>query len=333
MSLNGMKRDLHDRLWNAQQRWFAMRGAGQVSKFDMKKAGIREFRDPNHYLRPLLFTGRTRTTYERVLKCFVEFAHARFGVQKFDDIDTKHGKAFLDDAIQRGLAAKTLHVYRSALAKGFALIGKTASGESLSRKFGARIRDLVVAGAIPGPARVTPSHAVVERAIDILRDWDARHFERTGEPRAYHLAALLQLETAARGVSVTDRLTKDCLKGDSHLDVIGKGGQVILTQVTPGLYAAISEHLGNSGRTLADLRGYQAAWRRAVVATGGRTTGTHGLRRLSTQEFYREKYAQLLANGSSPEEARQEARQEAVQRLGHSRDRGDQAVCYLGSAA
>lgn len=281
----------------------------------------------------VISAGRTRVTYERALKSFLEFAHQRFGVQRLDDIDTKHAKAFLDDAIQRGLAAKTLHTYRSALAKGFALIGKTASGASLSRKFGEKIRDLVTAGAIPGPTRATPSREVVERAIEILRGWDTRHCERTGRPRAYHLAARLQMETAARSISVTERLTRECLKGANLLAAIGKGGQTTLAQVSADLYAAVAGHLDKAGEPLADLRGYQAAWRRAVEAAQGRVTGTHGLRRLSTQQFYRSEYARRVAVGASPPEAWQAARAEAVQRLGHSRDRTDQAACYLGPAA
>ncbi len=179
----------------------------------------------------------------------------------------------------------------------------------------------------------TPSREVVERAIEILRGWDTRHYERTGQPRAYHLAARLQMETAARSVSVTDRIMTGSLKGANGLEVIGKGGQAHIAQVSADLYAAVAEHLENAGEPLADRRGYQAAWRRAVEAAEGRVTGTHGLRRLSTQDFYRDEYARRIADGASPAEARQIARGEAVQRLGHSRDREDQAACYLDPAA
>ncbi|MBI2932797.1 MAG: site-specific integrase [Planctomycetes bacterium] len=328
MSLSQMKADLHDRLWNAQQRWFDMQDEGPISKYGIKMAGVRDFRDQNHYMRPILFTGRTRTTYERVLKGFLDFAHAKFGVERLDNIDTKHAKAFLDDSIQRGLAAKTLHMHRSALAKIFACIGKTESGAALSRKYGAKIRELVAAGAIAGPKRSTPSREAVERAIEVLREWD----ERAGK-RAYHLAARLQLESGARSISVTARLTKASLKGPYVIECKGKGGQLISTSVSPGLYDAISDHLDKAGEPLADLRGYQAAWRRAIQAAEGRVTGTHGLRRLSTQQFYRSEYARLLTSGVSPDDARRVAREAAVERLGHSRDRIDQANCYLGPAA
>ncbi len=39
--LAAMKKDLHDRLWNAQQRWFALRGQG-TTKRKLKLRGIRE---------------------------------------------------------------------------------------------------------------------------------------------------------------------------------------------------------------------------------------------------------------------------------------------------
>jgi len=103
--------------------------------------------------------------------------------------------------------------------------------------------------------------------------------------------------------------------------------------VSADLHAAIAAHLDFAGEIRIERRAYQAAWRRAVIAAGGRATGTHGLRRLSTREFYRAEYARLLAAGASPALARQQARAAAVERLGHSRDRADQASCYLGDAA
>lgn len=331
-SLSQMKADLHDRLWNAQQRWFAMRAEGWT-KHEVKMTGVKEARDQNYHMRPILFAGRSRVTYERVLKSFLDFAHAKFGIQRLDDIDTKHAKAFLDDGIERQLAAKTLHTHRSALAKAFALVGKTASGAALSRKYGDKIRDLVAAGIIAGPERATPSPEVVQRAIDILRQWDRRHQERTGRPRAYHLVARLQVETSARSVSATTRLTLDSIKDGNVIELRGKGGKASCLAISDDLHAAIREYLCKNPGILADRDGYRTAWRRAVLAAGGRVTGTHGLRRRSAKDFCRHEYHRRLAAGASPQAARRESRAEAVERLGHSRDRADQATCYLGPAA
>jgi len=330
--LSQMKADLHDRLWKAQERWFAMRAEGWT-KHQVKMAGVKEFGDQNHYMRAVLFAGRSRVTYERVLKSFIEFTHSRFEVQRLDDLDTRHAKAFLDDAIQRGLAAKTLHGYRSALSKAFALIGKTASGAALSRKYGEKIRGLVRAGVTTGPQRETPSPEIVRRAIEILRGWDARHLERTGHSRAYHLAARLQMETAARSISSTTRVGLEALKAENRIELVGKGGRKLQVEISVDLHAAIRRHLADTPGPLAERNGYRTAWRRAVQAAGGRVTGTHGLRRLSAREFYRDEYHRRLAAGAAPTEASKEARAEAVERLGHGRDRADQAACYLGEAA
>jgi integrase len=332
MSLSQMKADLHDRLWNAQQRWFEMCAEGWT-KHEVKMAGVKDANDQNFHMRPILFAGRSRVTYERILKSFLTFAHERFDVQRLDDIDTKHAKAFLDDGIQRGLAAKTLHTQRSALAKAFALVGKTASGAALSRKYGEKIRDLVTAGSIAGPERATPSPEVVQRAIEILRGWDLRHQERTKRPRAYHVVARLQVETAARGVSSTTRLRLENLKEGNVVEIVGKGGQALRLVISPDLYVAVQHFLSQNPGILADRDGYRTAWRRAIMVAGGRVTGTHGLRRRSAQDFYRTEYRKRLAAGASPAQARREARAETVERLGHSRDRVDQASCYLGPAA
>lgn len=242
MSLNQMKAELHDRLWNAQQRWFAMRGDGWT-KHEVKMAGVREFQDQNHFMRPILFAGRSRVTYERVLKSFLEFAHARFDVQRLDYIDTKHAKAFLDDAIARGLAAKTLQRMSSALVKAGCLIGRSASFIAMGERYARKIRELVAAGEIVGPARATPSPEVVRRAIEFLRVWDARHFERTEEPRAYHLVAQLQVETSCRSISATARVTADSLLEGHRIALSAKGGRMEGYVLSPELHRLLSVYL------------------------------------------------------------------------------------------
>ena len=330
--LAAMKQDLHDRLWKAQQRWFALRDQG-ISKRELKLRGLREAADPNLHLRPLVFTGATKRAVEETLKSFVEFAHERFGAQRLDEIGKREFKAFIEDGIARGLAASTLEARCSHLVKFGCLTGQAQSAIALGHKLQRRIRELKVEGTLPQPEHLTPSRETAERAIQILRSWDERHEARTGRPRAYHLAARLQLETAARSVSVTERLTRDCLKGANAIECVGKSGRLIVAQVPADLSAAVAEHLERTGKPLADRDGYRMAWRRAVQVARGRATGTHGLRRRAARGFYSEAYAGMTAGGFSPEEARRQARAEAVERLGHSRDRADQAACYLGPAA
>ena len=331
MSLSTMKRDLHNRLWNAQQRWFALRG--QTTKHELKLRGLRESGDANHYTRNLIFTGSTKRAIEETLKTFVEFAHDRFGVDRLEDLGRHEFKGFVEDGIAHGLAARTLEARCSHLAKLGALIGRSEEFFAQSRRWAGHIRELARQGTLKDPARPTPSPDVVTRAVEILRSWDQRQTARTGHPRAYHLAARLQVETAGRSVSVTERLTRDSLKGNSTLEIIGKGGRPVLIQVPSDLYAAIGQQLERAGEALADRRGYQMAWRRALRAAGGRATGTHGLRRLAARKIYRDTYWKLIIAGSTHEEARRKAREEAVARLGHSRHRTDQAACYLGSVA
>lgn len=332
MGLSELKQAVHDRLWNAQQRWFALREGG-ATKHELKVRGIRECGDANRYIRNLIFTGSTKRAVEETLKSFVEFAHEKFGIQRLEDLGRHEFKAFIEDGIARGLAASTLEARCSHLAKLGALIGRTEEFAAQSRRWAAHVRELGRAGVLRQPERPTPSSEVASRAIEILRSLDQEHRERTGQPRAYHLAARLQLETAGRSVSVAERLTKDCLKEGNFIEIIGKGGRRVLAQLSAALYNAIASHLESAGEILVEQRRYQAAWRRAVHAVGGRATGTHGLRRLSTREFYRAEYTGLIAGGVAPAQARQQAQAAAVERLGHSRDRSDQAACYLGDAA
>jgi hypothetical protein len=180
-----MKTDWHDRLWGVFQRWLELRQTG-ITKRDIKLRGLRECGDPNRHTRNLIFAGNTLRTYERVLRDFVEFARLEHGATRLEDIGKKEFRAYMDRAIARGLAVETLNLYRSALAKsGSAVTGQTQSFAALSEKYGWKIRQLARLGKLATPTRATPGREILERAIAFLKAWDARHFDRTGEERAY----------------------------------------------------------------------------------------------------------------------------------------------------
>ncbi len=149
-----LKSELHDRLWNAFQRWHALRESG-VTHRDLKMRGIRECGDPNRFTRPLIFCGNTLRTYEKVLRDFIDFAQRDHGATRLEDIGKKEFRAYMDRGIAQGLAVKTLSLYRSALAKfGSAVTRQTESFAALSEKYGWKIRQLAKLGQLPGPARM-----------------------------------------------------------------------------------------------------------------------------------------------------------------------------------
>lgn len=292
---------------------------------------MRERQDPNYLLRPLIFCGNTLRTYVKVLRGFVDFAQREHGATRLEKIGKKEFRAYMDRAIARGLAVKTLNLYRSALAKfGGAVTRQTESFAALSGKYGWKIRQLAKLGQLPGPSRATPSRDVLERAIAILREWDARHFARTGEPRAYHLAARLQMETACRSISVTTRLTGQCLREGNGLVATVKGGKELTFTLSPDLHRTLHLWFAHNPGPLAGQGGYRSAYKRAVEAASGRVTGTHGARRRSVQDFYVSRYRQAVGSGVSPVEAAQQAAGDALERLGHSRHRRDHRAAYLG---
>jgi hypothetical protein len=323
-----LKQDVHDRLWQAFQRWEEIRQTG-VSKHDLKMHGIRECGDSNRFTRSLIFTGNTLRSYEAPLKDFVEFARQERGASRLEDIGKNEFREFMDRAIGRGLAVKTLNRYRSALAKFGALTGQTQSFATLSRKYGWKIRALGKQGQLPSPTRATPSREVLERAIAILRDRDARHFARTGEARGYSLAARLQLETAARSVSVTSRLTIDSLRTDCQVALIGKGGKEQLFKIPADLHSTLKLWFAHNSGPLTGQRGYQSAYARAMGAAGGHVTGTHGARRRSARDQYADLYRKGIKRGLSPGNSASEAAGDAIQLLGHSRHRRDHRSWYL----
>lgn len=324
----GMQSELHDRLWHAFQRWQELRATG-VTKRELKLRGLRERNDVNQYIRPLIFARATATGYETVLRGLLEIARQN-GIERLDDIGKREWRAFMDRAFEERLAARTLARYASAVAKLACLTGRSASGIAFSAKCQRTIRELVSQGKIASPARATPSTEVVGRAIEILREWDVRHFERTDEPRAYHLVARLQVETSCRSISATARVTAESLRSDNRIALSAKGGRIAEHVLSPELHRLLSIYLGTFGGRLADQNGYRAAWKRAIEAAGGHVTGTHGLRRLSVQDFYRHQYHAAMADGVSPREAADRAAGDAIEKLGHSRDRSDHRRIYLG---
>jgi hypothetical protein len=171
---------------------------------------------------------------------------------------------------------------------------------------------------------------VVGRAIEFLRAWDARHFERTDEPRAYHLVARLQIETSCRSISATTRVTAELLRPDNRIALSAMGGRIAEHVLSPELHRLLSIYLQTYGGWLADRDGYRAAWKRATEAAGGRVTGTHGLRRLSVQDFYVRQYRAAVGDGLSPQTAAERAAGDAIERLGHRRNRADHREAYLG---
>lgn len=324
-----LKRELHDRLWSAFQRWQTMRAEGE-RKFDLKMRGIRECGDSNCHTRNVIFSGETLRSYERVLGHFVAFAREESGVTHLEEIGKKEFRDFMDRAIEAGLSAKTLKGYLSALSKLGSLIGKSQAFIGLAAHYSKKIRDLTRAGLLAGPARATPSLAILERAIEILRAWDARHFDRTGDPRAYHLAARLQRETSCRRISATERVTAASLRDNDQIVLVGKGGKEQTFTLSPELHRDLKAYLTLYPGRLADKEGYRSAYARAMKAAGGRVLGTHGARRAAAQEAYRNGYHEAIGSGVSPKEAADRAAGNAIERLGHCRNRQDHRRWYLG---
>src|SRR5205809_1691482 len=105
MGISAMKDELHAKLWQAQQRWFALKEQG-LTKHDLKMQGIRERGDMFYATRGILFTGATRLAYEQELKRFLDYAHTVQGKSDNAQIDKKDFRAYLDARFAQG-GAKT----------------------------------------------------------------------------------------------------------------------------------------------------------------------------------------------------------------------------------
>jgi hypothetical protein len=329
MGLSHMKNELHQRLWAAQERWLEWKAKGETKR-SLKLQGLHDSGDMFARIRFVIFTGATRVAYERELKRFLNFAHDVRGRTENPQIDRKDFKAYMEDRIAHGAAANHLSKIKSAITKFGTLYGKAESFASVSRKFGAKIREMRKAGQLPPPARPHITPKIREAAIERLKELDSRSVK----PRAYHLALLLQKEASLRSVEAALRLTPQSLvglEGDyGILLILGKGGRRRPARISRDLYLKIEDFFRrSSAKSLAPLDPYRAALRRAVLAAGGRSTGTHAQRRTSATEMKNALYKDYAKSGHSPKEARKLAVEDTIEHLGHSRTRKDLASAYL----
>ena len=333
MGISRMKNELHARLWSAQQRWFALKDRG-LTKHDLKMQGIRERGDMFYATRGIIFTGSTRLAYEQELKRFLDYAHSVRGKSENAQIDKKDFRAYMDARLVQGGAKTEMNKIRAAIVKFGALYGKWESFHALSKKVGAQIRELSRSGQLRGPSRPHVSPEVRAAVLDRLGHLDGLAEARKGAPRGYALALELQKEGSLRSIEATERFTPKNLLGlegeQGKIAILGKGGRVRTALIPRDLYTRLEGYFSRAkASTLAPLRAYQVAVRRATLAVGGRSTGTHAHRRTSAEELKNAKYKDHLKDGKTTKRASEMAVEDAVEHLGHSRNRKDLAQAYL----
>ena len=333
MGISRMKDELHAKLWQAQQRWFSLKDQG-YTKHDLKIQGIRERGDMFYATRGIIFTGATRLAYEQELKRFLDYANAVRGKSDNSQIDKKDFRAYMEARIAEGGAKAEMNKIRAALVKFGALYGKWESFHALSKKLGEQIRELSRSGQLRGPSRPHVTPEVRQAVLDRLKALDAGAEARTGAPRAYSLVLELQKEASLRSIEATDRFGRHSLAGvegdKGKISILGKGGRARAALISADLYRRLEAHFERSkAAALAPRRAYQVALRRAVLAVGGTSTGSHAQRRTSAEELKNAKYRDHLKDGRTTRKASQLAVQDAVDHLGHSRSRRDLALAYL----
>jgi len=277
----------------------------------------------------LIFWGKTRVDYERVLKRFIEFCHER-GRERNADIDKRDMRDYLTQMIERGASASYIDKVKSAIVKFGALYHKCESFKATGCKVAALVRERVAACTTAGPVhqRVTPE--IAQSAMERLRELDERFEIQTGLPRGYHLAAELQSRCGLRAFEATERMTSDRLVG---CDVRGKGGRERDLPIPQDLLDRLRAFFAATGAAcLAPLRAYETAVRRAVIAVGGRSTGTHARRRLWAADYKNERYRHYVSMGLPPAAASARALADTLEALGHGRERRELRRAYLSAA-
>jgi hypothetical protein len=94
------------------------RRSGHRLTDDAFSEALREQGDAYYATRRLLFWGKTRVDYERVLKRFIEFCHER-GRERNADIDKRDMRDYLEQLIAREAKASYLEKIKSAISSVF----------------------------------------------------------------------------------------------------------------------------------------------------------------------------------------------------------------------
>jgi hypothetical protein len=264
----------------------------------------------------------------------LDYAHTDRGKTDNSQVDKKDFRAYMDARLAQGGAKAEMNKIRAACVKFGALYGKWESFHALSKKLGEKIRELSRSGQLRGPARPHVTPEVRQAVLERLRALDAKADARIGLPRGYALALELQKEASLRSIEATDRFGRQSLTGlkgeKGQISILGKGGRIRTALISADLYRRLEAHFERSkAAALAPRRAYQIALRRAVLAVGGTSTGSHAQRRTSAVEAKNSKYKSHLQDGKTTEQARKLAVQDTVEHLGHSRHRKDLAVAYL----
>jgi site-specific recombinase XerC len=226
----------------------------------------------------------TRLAYERELKRFLDYAHTVRGKADNSQFDKKDFRSYMDTRLAQGGAKTEMNKIRAAIVKFGALYGKWESFHALSKKVGEQIRELSRSGQLRGPSRPHVSPEVRAAVLDRLRHLDGLAESRKGELRGYALALELQKEGSLRSVEATERFTPKSLCGlegeKGRIEILGKGGRVRTALISKNLYSRLESYFSRSkASTLAPLRAYQVAVRRATLAVGGQVSSPGNLLR------------------------------------------------------
>jgi hypothetical protein len=205
-----------------------------------------------------------------------------------------------------GGAKAEMNKIRAACVKFGALYGKWESFHALSKKLGEQIRELSRSGQLRGPARPHVTPEVRQAVLDRLRALDAKAEARTGLPRGYALLSSSRRRPAcarSRPPTASAGSPSQGSQGTkAGFSILGKGGRARTALISVDLYRRLEAHFERSkAAALAPRRAYQVALRRAVLAVGGTSTGSHAQRRTSAQELKNAKYKDHLRMDRRPE--------------------------------
>ena len=238
-----------------------------------------------------IYGSKTYSRYKSIIKQFLDFSKANFGVKDAFLVTPEHVEAWLVSKIDNKVAYATIRTYASALEKMD--VARERYRETMSKKHLKRIVNQsaewsqtiseVRAIAKDQLESFVPSRAYAETETIFKEIQDPMH----------ELVARLQHDGGGR-ISEVKKLTARNLPEHGKLHLINtKGGRPRTVRIPPRLWERVNNVIEQNGELSVNYSKYNKDLKIAVAKVGQQWHGTHGLR----YNYARHRMEALLANG------------------------------------
>jgi len=235
-----------------------------------------------------IYSYQTAESYKDVWHQVGDFCKKNCGLKDIEKLSPDNVREYLESRISEGVAASTFAKECAAINKLENALSAYAEKRASGREYNFREvthQVKVEQGKSLERADLHRAYTNAHNVVDLLQD-------------AHKVAAGLQLHGGGR-ISEIDLIKPVQLKGDSRIEVQGKGGKIRELNVPEKIYKEVEKIITEKGIFRIDKDAYGRDLRAAALSSGQDATGSHGLR----WNFAQNRMNELQSSGKSYEQA------------------------------